>query len=232
MSGRDRYAAGYLAIAFALTRIAVLGARSAPRDTVGQAWAVAGFHLQSPWLALPYAAIYLAAMVEGEVVFATAAVMVSAGALHAWPVIVAGALGAATGDQFYFYLLRGRLDSWLCRIRPIAARRAAIVARVHRHENLMVLALRFAPGLRIAIAAACAYAKVSPLRFSTLNVVAAFVWAISLFAFITWGGPAALERIGLGRTSSAIFAGAAIVLFGWWLSRKTQHAAEAADPTV
>jgi membrane protein DedA with SNARE-associated domain len=168
---------------------------------------------------LPYAAIYLAAMIEGELVFAAAAVMVSAGTLEAWPVIVAGALGAATGDQLYFYALRGRLDSWLCRVRPIAARRAAIVERVTRHETAMIVALRFAPGLRIAIAAACAYAKVSPLRFSTLNVLAAFAWAAGLLAFVTRGGPAALSRFGLGRTPGAIIAGLAIVGFGWWLGR-------------
>jgi membrane protein DedA with SNARE-associated domain len=201
--------------------MAVLAARSATGDAMTQPWALSGFHAASPWLHLPYAAIYLAAIIEGEVVFAAASVLVSAGTLHAWPVIIAGALGAATGDQFYFYLLRGRVDSWLCRIRPIASRRAAIVSRVHRHENLMVFAVRFAPGLRIAIAAACAYAKVSPLRFSMLNLTAAFAWALSLFAFVTWGGPAALARFGINRTWSAIIAGIAIVAFGWWLSRRS-----------
>ena len=178
---------------------------------------------------LPYAGIYFAAMLEGEIVFATAAVMVSTGTLQAWPVILAGALGAATGDQFYFYLLRGRLDSWLSRLRPIAARRAAIVARVTRNENAMIVALRFAPGLRICIAAACAYAKVSPVRFSVLNIASAFVWATALLAFVTRGGPAALSRFGLGRTSAAILAGATIVMFGWWLGRQTREMADAAE---
>jgi membrane protein DedA with SNARE-associated domain len=87
----------------------------------------------------------------------------------------------------------------------------------------MIVALRFAPGLRIAIAAACAYANVSPVRFSTLNVIAAFVWAWSLLAFVTWGGPAMLSRVGLGRTSAAIVAGVAIVTFAWWLGRAARQ---------
>jgi membrane protein DedA with SNARE-associated domain len=168
---------------------------------------------------LPYAGIYLAAMLEGEIVFAAAAVMVSTGRLEAWPVIVAGALGAATGDQIYFYLLRSRLASWLSRLRPIASRRAAIVARVTRHQTAMILALRFAPGLRIAIAAACAYAQVPPLRFSLLNVAAAFVWAIALLAFVAWGGPAALSTVGLGRPAAAVIAALGLLAFGWWLGR-------------
>jgi hypothetical protein len=47
----DRYAVGCLCCAFAVLRIAVLGAQSAPRDTADQPWALAGYQEQSPWLA-------------------------------------------------------------------------------------------------------------------------------------------------------------------------------------
>jgi membrane protein DedA with SNARE-associated domain len=111
--------------------------------------------------------------------------------------MVAGALGAATGDQLYFYLFRGRVDSWLARFRPIAARREAIVTRVRQHRWLMIIALRFAPGLRIAIAAACAFASVPALLFSTLNLMSAFAWAALLLTLITRVGPNALRYAGL-----------------------------------
>jgi membrane protein DedA with SNARE-associated domain len=168
---------------------------------------------------MPYGAIYLAAIVEGDIVFVAAAVMVAAGTLHATQVVIAGALGAATGDQLYFYALRGRLRSWLGRLRPIAARSDAIVERVRRHELLMIVALRFAPGLRIAIAAACAYAGVSPLRFSALNTLAAFAWAIALLTFVARGGPSLLARVGLGPAGSAILPAVLVLAFGWWLAR-------------
>ena len=134
-----------------------------------------------------YLAIYLAAIIEGEVVFVAASVLVASGQLHYLAVLVAGALGAATGDQLYFYSLRGRLESWLSRWARLAARHDSIVARVQRHQAWMVLAIRFAPGLRIAIAAACAYAKVPPLRFSLLNLASAFVWATLLLALLLRG---------------------------------------------
>jgi membrane protein DedA with SNARE-associated domain len=168
---------------------------------------------------LPYGAIYLAAIVEGEVVFVAAAVMVAAGTLHAWPVVIAGALGAATGDQLYFYALRGRVDGWLGRLQPIAMRRDAMVARIRRHETPMILALRFAPGLRIAIAAACAYARVSPARFSILNTAAAFVWALVLFAVVGRGGPSLLARYGVAPAWGAVIPGVLVLAFGWWLAR-------------
>jgi membrane protein DedA with SNARE-associated domain len=168
---------------------------------------------------LAYAAIYLAAIIEGEVVFVAASVLVASGQLAHIPVLVAGALGAATGDQLYFYALRGRLAGWLTRFRPIAARREAIVTRVRRHRSLMILALRFAPGLRIAIAAACAYARVPPLLFSVLNLGAAFVWATLLLALVSRVGPAALGRVGLSGIWGAVVPAVMIVLFGWWLGR-------------
>jgi membrane protein DedA with SNARE-associated domain len=168
---------------------------------------------------LAYAAIYLAAIVEGEIVFVSASVLVASGRLDYVPVLIAGALGGATGDQLYFYILRGRAAGWLGRLRPIAARREAIVARVQQHRSLMVLAIRFAPGLRIAIAAACAYGGVPPLQFSLLNLAAALVWATALLAVVSHVGPRALAHFGMGGVWGAVIPAILIVLFGWWLGR-------------
>jgi membrane protein DedA with SNARE-associated domain len=168
---------------------------------------------------LAYAAIYLAAIVEGEVIFVAASVLVASGQLQPLPVLVCGALGAATGDQMYFYALRGRIAGWLTRFRPIANRQNAIIARVQRHRWLMILALRFAPGLRIAIAAACAYARVPRAQFSVLNLIAAFAWATLLLTLVSHVGPRALGHVGLSGIWGAIVPAVLIVLFGWWLGR-------------
>jgi membrane protein DedA with SNARE-associated domain len=175
---------------------------------------------------LAYAAIYLAAIVEGEAVFVAASVLVASGHLARLPVLMAGALGAATGDQMYFYALRGRLAGWLARVRPIASRQSAIVARVHRHRSLMILAVRFAPGLRITIAAACAYARVPRVQFSVLNLIAAFAWAASLLALVSHVGPGALECVGVRGLWGAIVPAVLIVLFGWWLGRDLREEGE------
>ena len=168
---------------------------------------------------LAYAAVYLAAIIEGEIVFIAAAVLVAAGKLNPLAVVIVGALGAATGDQIWFYALRGRVAGWLTRVRPVAARQASIVTRVQRHQSLMILAIRFAPGLRIAIAAACAYAKVSPLRFSVLNLIAAFAWAAVILTIVSRIGPGALQHAGVSGIWGAVVPGVLIILFGWWLAR-------------
>lgn len=169
---------------------------------------------------LAYAAVFLAAVIEGEVVFVTASVLVAAGKLDPLAVMTCGALGAAAGDQMFFYALRGRIAGWLTRSRAVVARHANIVARVQRHQSLMVFAIRFAPGLRIAITAACAYGNVSAVRFTTLNLVSAFAWAAVLMTVVSRIGPGALHYAGIAGIWGAVVPAALLVLFAWWLGKE------------
>jgi len=159
-----------------------------------------------------YLGIAAAAAIEGEVAYAAAATLVAHGALSPFGVIAAGTVGAAAGDQFYFYLLRGRLTGWLSRFPKIARRAEPLVGRVRRHQAPMVLLIRFAPGLRIALAAACAYVGVSAVRFSALNLVAAFLWAVVLLILIAWAGPTYLSAIGITGWKAALVSGLFIVI--------------------
>jgi membrane protein DedA with SNARE-associated domain len=60
----------------------------------------------------------------------------------------------------------------------------------------MGFACRFLPGLRVAAAVACAAGDVPPLTFTVANAVGAFTWAAVVLAFVAWGGPGWLGRIG------------------------------------
>jgi len=161
---------------------------------------------------LAYLLIMIAAMVEGEVVFVGASMLVSQGRLNALGVLAAGALGAAIGDQFYFFALRGRLHRWVDRFPNIARRGHILIARVRRHETLTVLMLRFSPGLRIGIAAACAYAEVPPVKFSLLNAISSVVWAATLLALVAYAGPRWLPGVGISGWWSALVPAVIIVI--------------------
>jgi membrane protein DedA with SNARE-associated domain len=172
---------------------------------------------------LVYVGVLLAAIVEGEIAYVAAATLVAHGRLNPAGVILAGAIGAAVGDQFYFYLLRGRLPRWAARFPAVERRAKPLVARVRRHEAAMVLLIRFAPGLRVTIAAACAYAGVAPLKFSILNSVTALIWAVVLMALVAWVGPTYLASLGLSGWKGALAMGVLVVaLFrtAGWLERR------------
>ena len=150
---------------------------------------------------LAYVAVFLAALIEGEIFFVAAAVLAGQGALNPFGVVAAGTLGAATGDQIPFYLLRWHVRSWLDRIPAVRRVSGTLIGAVRRRRALLPFLIRFAPGLRIAISSACAYADVPPLIFSTCSVLGALVWATCIVVVVGWLGPEFLSRLGIS---------------GWW----------------
>jgi membrane protein DedA with SNARE-associated domain len=170
---------------------------------------------------LQYLAIYLAAIIEGEIYYSKVCADAIGGRLF-WPgVIVAGALGGATGDQLWFYVLRGRIH-WLDRYPKLARYRDRVIDHVHAHETGLVLLSRFLPGLRTAIPVACAYAAVNPLKFSSLNLVSAIAWATAIMAFVK-GGSTTLDAFGLNAWWGPFIPAIMVVLFFRWLSRPRRH---------
>jgi membrane protein DedA with SNARE-associated domain len=180
--------------------------------------------------AWPYVAIAAGAAVEGEALYSGAAVLVGLGRLDPVPVLVAGAVGASLGDQFYFYLLRGRLRGLLDRIGFLARRRPAIVSAVRRSESLIILAIRFSPGFRITMAAACAYAGVGPLKFSLLNAASAVVWAAVLLVAVAWVGPTLLSGLGLSGAWALVLPAILLVIVARTLGRASKSALQPAGP--
>lgn len=170
-------------------------------------------HLGTWGGALTYTGILLAAIVEGEVAYIGAAALVAQGRLNPFAVLLSGALGAAIGDQAFFYMFRGRLPRWVARYPALEQKTLPLLDRVRRHDALMVLLIRFAPGLRIAIAAACAWIEVSALKFSLLNLLSAFVWAAALLLLVGWFGPTYLARFGLAGWKGALAIGLLLIAF-------------------
>jgi membrane protein DedA with SNARE-associated domain len=168
---------------------------------------------------LAYLAVFVATVIEGEVVFVAATVLVQMGHLDAQGVYAAAALGGSVGDQIYFYALRGRLRHWLDRFPTWSRRRDRITDKVPSHAVTMILACRFLPGLRVAIPAACAYANVPPVRFSVLSILSSMAWAAAVMGFIGWLGPTSLAQLGVRAWWTPLVPATLVLGFFWWLSR-------------
>ena len=83
-------------------------------------------HLSSAWT---YWGVLVAAIVEGEIAYIAAAALVAEGQLNPLAVVVAGSLGAAIGDQLFFYALRRRLSRWMARYPSLERRTAPLLPR-------------------------------------------------------------------------------------------------------
>ncbi|HXK12329.1 MAG TPA: VTT domain-containing protein [Vicinamibacteria bacterium] len=166
-----------------------------------------------------YLGIFVAAVVEGEVVFVAATVLVQMGKLNGLGVYAAAALGGSVGDQLYFYFLRGRLG-WLDRFPTWSRRRDLVVGRVRQNASAMIFACRFLPGLRVAIPAACAYAEVRPLQFSGLSLLSSFTWAAAIMGLIAWLGPASFAELGIRAWWTPLVPAGLVLGFTYWLGRQ------------
>ena len=177
---------------------------------------------------LAYGVIFLAAAVEGEIVFVTAAILAGLGRLNFSGVLVAGALGGSAGDQFYFYALRSTAGGWLSRMVSKIPRQEAALSRIRRRKGILMFACRFLPGLRIAIPAACACAGVSAAQFTILSLAGSFAWAATIVAVIAYAGPGA---IAFKAWWTPIVPAVLVLFFLYWLGRASRSHLERPEGT-
>jgi membrane protein DedA with SNARE-associated domain len=159
-----------------------------------------------------YVTVFLAAALEGEVVFIAASIAVATGRLNYYGVLIAGALGGSAGDQFFFYAFRGPLRHWLDRIPALHRRGEAIAARVRSRSIALAASCRFLPGLRIAIPIACGTAGVSPIVFTPLSMLTSFIWAAAILTIVGRAGPAAFDALGLARKGGLVVSAIVVLL--------------------
>jgi membrane protein DedA with SNARE-associated domain len=168
---------------------------------------------------LAYLGIIVAAALEGEVFYVTAVVAASLGRLDPVAVLLSGSVGGWAGDQFWYYAARGPLSSWLNKFEKIARRRRAMQQRMRHHATKLILAVRFLPGLRIAIPVACAYSGVAALRFSSLSFISALAWAAAIMLIVLQLGPTSLSALGIKAWWAPAIPAVIIILFFRWLSK-------------
>lgn len=144
------------------------------------------------WLLLKYgyALLFLGVALEGEGVLLAAAVLASRGFFRL-PVVIAVAVGANTfADQFYFQLARLRGRAWLERRFGPHPRYRQLIGLVGRRGGLLLVASRFAYGLRIAIPVACGALGMGIVAFTLLDLLAGLLWALPMAALGYFAGGA------------------------------------------
>jgi len=137
-----------------------------------------------------YALLFLGVALEGEAVLLAAALLAQRGFFRL-PVVIAVAVAAnALADQFYFRLARLRGRQWLEKRFGRHPRYLQLIALVGRRAGLLLLASRFAYGLRIAIPAACGALGMGILAFTLLDLLAGVLWAVPMAALGFYAGGA------------------------------------------
>lgn len=126
-------------------------------------------------------AVFGTAAIEGDAAVVTAGVLAQRGILPLWPVIFAGMAGGWFSDLLIYHLAR-RYRHNPRTIRGVAAARKWRFFNVAiAYPMLLAIAIRFMPGVRTAGPVALATATaISPLRYTILTGIAAFLWSFIL----------------------------------------------------
>ena len=127
-----------------------------------------------------YLAILIGTFLEGETILLLGGLAAHMGYLELPWVIAAALTGSFTGDQLYFYIGRHYGPKIIAKRLSWQESAEKVYRHLHRHQNLLILSFRFFYGLRNVTPFAIGAARVTRLRFFSLNFVGAVVWATSL----------------------------------------------------
>ena len=183
-----------------------------------------------------YPALFVGAVLEGETALLIGAALAQQGLLDVKAMLLASALGAFAGDQFFFYLGRikgaafiGRLPTWKRKIHKA-------VSRLERHRVLVILAYRFIYGMRAVIPFLLGAGMMRAVTFTVLSAASAVAWAVAIGSAGYGLGEAAQRFMVQGRViQQRVLLGAAVLVvlvlaICWWRRRRAGPSPPADDP--
>ena len=141
-----------------------------------------------------YLLIFLGTFAEGESLLVLGGYFAHSGYLDLSGVILTAFIAAVCGDQLFFHLGRRHATRLFERFPRLHDKVLIAVHRAERHQNLVVLGMRFLWGLRIALPLAMGMTRMNGLKFFWLNLLSAAVWA-ALFAGLGYGTHHLVNRV-------------------------------------
>jgi membrane protein DedA with SNARE-associated domain len=127
-----------------------------------------------------YYAVFLFACIEGEVAVLTAGFLCRSGLLSLQFVMLSAFLGTLVTEQCLFFVGRTWGTKLLDKYPKLSQKSPKIIEFLHKYDSAFIFGSRFVYGIRNISPVIIGVAKITPLKFSTLNVPAAFIWAVSV----------------------------------------------------
>ena len=126
-----------------------------------------------------YWAIALNTFIEGETIQIIAGWAAHERLLNFWLVVLSGFAGTVAGDQCYYWIGRRWGRPLMHRFPKLETRCQPAFDFLRRYDNWFILGFRFVYGVRNVAPFACGAAGISVLRYTTLNIIAAAVGAVT-----------------------------------------------------
>jgi membrane protein DedA with SNARE-associated domain len=126
-----------------------------------------------------YPALMLGLLFEGETMLILGAFMAHRGYLNLPLVILVGCIVAFASDQFFFWIGRLKGNQFLETRPALKLHVEKAKSLLSWNTNLLFLGIRFMYGLRTALPFVIGMAKFDPKKFVLLNLIGAFLWALT-----------------------------------------------------
>ena len=177
-----------------------------------------------------YATVFVGSLLEGETVLLIAGAAAQRGYLSYPLVCTIAFLGGTLGDQVLFAIGRRWGAGLLRRYPRFEERSVRTQALIQRHQDALVIGVRFMYGLRLIGPVAIGMSAVSARRFLVLNLIGAAIWA-ALVVGIGYLFGHALDRLlaGLARFEALGLAVAAAAVIAVLLVRRRRKRRDAAS---
>ncbi|WP_341959737.1 DedA family protein [Pseudomonas sp. RC10] len=162
-----------------------------------------------------YWAVFIGCLLEGETILILGGLAAHQTSLRLLDVIAVATLGGMLGDQILFWT--GRYFG--PRILPKLHRQQATIDRVsgliERYPTASIFSVRFLYGMRLVGPLVIGASRLSPIRFSLVNLLGAAVWATLFVMGGYWAGEALENLLGnLKPYRLPIFAGVVVLAAG------------------
>lgn len=143
-----------------------------------------------------YWAVFIGCLLEGETILILGGLAAHQTSLRLIDVIAVATLGGMLGDQILFWT--GRYFG--PRIMPKLHRQQAAIDRVsaliERYPTASIFSVRFLYGMRLVGPLVIGASRLSPIRFSLVNLLGAAVWATLFVMGGYWAGEALEHFLG------------------------------------
>ena len=167
-----------------------------------------------------YWAVFIGCLLEGETILILGGLAAHQTSLRLVDVIMVATLGGMLGDQILFWT--GRFFG--PRLLPKLHRQQATIDRVSelikRYPTASIFSVRFLYGMRLIGPLVIGASRLSPIRFSLINLLGAAVWATLFVMAGYWAGEALHNLLGnLKPYRLPIFIGVVVIAAGVALYR-------------
>jgi membrane protein DedA with SNARE-associated domain len=135
-----------------------------------------------------YWAVFIGCLLEGETVLILGGLAAHQGMLH-WPQVIAYAtVGGMLGDQALFWTGRYFGPKLLPKLHRQQATIDRVSGLIERYPTASIFSVRFLYGMRLIGPLVIGASRLSPIRFSVVNLLGAAVWATIFVSGGYWAG--------------------------------------------